>query len=80
MGSLIDIGANVGSISLLLADRVAQALLFEPNPEAAERARENLARNRLDWEVHELALSSYDGVLQFSDLGGYQHDQSSIDR
>jgi hypothetical protein len=55
-GTLIDVGANVGLVTLLLADRVQHALLFEPNPAAAQRARENLALNRLKFEVHELAL------------------------
>jgi len=50
-GTLIDVGANVGLVTLLLADRVQHALLFEPNPIAAQRARENLALNRLNFEV-----------------------------
>ena len=42
-GTLIDVGANLGLVTLLVADRVQHALLFEPNPIAAPRARENLA-------------------------------------
>jgi len=44
--------------------------LFEPNPVAAERARENLALNRLKFEVHELALSDTTGTVDFEDEGG----------
>jgi FkbM family methyltransferase len=42
-GILVDVGANVGSISLLVADHINRAILFEPNPVAAARARENTA-------------------------------------
>ncbi len=69
-GTLLDIGANVGSVTLLLADRMDHALLFEPNPRAAERARVNLRLNHLPFEVHELALSDHCGELEFEDSGG----------
>ena len=69
-GVLLDIGANVGSVSLLLADRIDTAILFEPNPVAAARARENIALNRLSFEVHELAVSDVEGTVEFEDAGG----------
>jgi FkbM family methyltransferase len=69
-GTLIDIGSNVGLVTLLLADKVQQILLFEPNPIAAHRARENLALNRLNFEVHEVALSDKSGTVGFEDEGG----------
>ncbi len=69
-GTLIDVGANVGLVTLLLADQVQHALLFEPNPMAAGRARENLALNRLKFEVHEAALSDRTGTVEFEDEGG----------
>jgi FkbM family methyltransferase len=69
-GTLIDIGANVGSVSLLLADIIQDAILFEPNPLAAARARENLARNHLGFKVYELALSDTDGEICFASQGG----------
>ena len=64
-GTLIDVGANVGSVSLLLADRMEDAILFEPNPVAAARARDNLARNQLGFKVYELALSDTSGEIGF---------------
>jgi len=75
-GTLIDVGANVGSVSLLLADMIQDAILFEPNPVAAARARENLARNQLGFRVHELALSDTTGDIRFEsqdgvDVGGH---------
>lgn len=36
-GVLVDVGANVGSVSLLIADKINRAILFEPNPVAAAR-------------------------------------------
>ena len=64
-GTLIDVGANVGLVSMLLADKIQHALLFEPNPVAAKRARESIALNRLAYQVHELALSDQDGTVEF---------------
>ena len=69
-GTLIDVGANVGLVTLLLADKVQHALLFEPNPLAAARARANLDLNGLRFEVHELALSDTTGTVEFEDEGG----------
>jgi FkbM family methyltransferase len=69
-GVLLDIGANVGLISLLLADKIQHAILFEPNPAAAARARENLALNQLGFEVQELALSDQPGLVEIENAGG----------
>ncbi len=69
-GTLLDIGANVGLISLLLADVIQHAILFEPNPVAAARARENLALNHLSFEVRELALSDLAGIVEVENAGG----------
>ena len=68
-GTLVDIGANVGSVSLLLADKIENAILFEPNAVAAARARQNLARNELDFEVYEFALSDTNGEIRFECRG-----------
>ncbi len=69
-GTLIDIGANVGLISILLADKIQHALLFEPTALAASRARENIVLNQLSFEVHEIALSNQNGTVSFANLGG----------
>ncbi|MFZ0561825.1 MAG: FkbM family methyltransferase [Terriglobales bacterium] len=69
-GTLIDVGANVGSVSLLLADRIEDAILFEPNPVAAARARDNLARNGLGFKIYEFALSDSTGEIRFECHGG----------
>ena len=69
-GTLVDIGANVGMMSLLLADCFAAGWLFEPNPVAAARARENIRLNHLPFEVHEIALSDACGSIEFENRGG----------
>ena len=69
-GALVDVGANVGSVSLQLADQVDQAFLFEPNPIAAGRARENLRLNNLPFEVYEVALTDVCQDLELEDAGG----------
>jgi FkbM family methyltransferase len=69
-GTFLDIGANVGLVSLLLADRIQHAILFEPNPIAAARARENMVLNQLGFEVQELALSDQRGVVELENAGG----------
>jgi len=69
-GTLLDVGANVGLASMLLADKVQHAVLFEPNPAAATRARENIKTNGLQFEVHEVALSDATGNILFEDMGG----------
>jgi len=68
-GTLIDVGANVGSVSLLLADKIENAILFEPNPVAAARARENVAGNQLGFRVYEFALSDTNGEIPFECRG-----------
>lgn len=67
---LLDIGANVGHFSVALSDCIGRAILFEPNPEAARRARENLQLNALGYELRELAISDRKGRLGFTDVGG----------
>lgn len=69
-GTLVDVGANVGLMSMLLADVFEYGLLFEPNPLAAARARENVQLNNLPFQVHEVALSDWVGSVRFEDRGG----------
>jgi len=77
-GMLLDVGANVGSVSILLADKVQHAILFEPNPVAAQRARENMALNRLPFQVHELALSDASGTVRLEDEGGVSSTNRTV--
>ncbi len=68
-GIFIDVGANVGSVTLLVADKIDRAILFEPDRVAVARARENVGINHLPFEVHELAVSDVQGQVEFEDAG-----------
>lgn len=62
----IDVGANVGSLTLVMADKVGpvgRVLAIEPFPIVAARLRENLALNRvMNVQVMEVALASRPGT------------------
>jgi len=77
-GVLIDIGADVGLFTLLLADRIKDAILFEPNGLAVDRARENLELNRLAYEIHATALSERQGEIFLEDRGGVDTENRTI--
>jgi len=52
-GVLIDVGANVGMFTLLVADKIDHAILFEPNPIAATRAEKILPSTGYVYEVQD---------------------------
>jgi len=65
----VDVGANIGSYSILAAGVVgARALSFEPDPDTARHLRRNIEANRLDQRVsiHEIALADSEGELKLS--------------
>jgi len=65
----LDIGANIGSYSVLASGvRGATTLAFEPDPASVEGLRRNIATNGLAGlvTVHALALSDGDGVAAFT--------------
>ena len=68
-GTFVDIGANVGLVTLLVADKIGHALLFEPNPTACKRALENLRMNGLLYEVFPVALSDTIGTVELENSG-----------
>lgn len=68
-GTFVDVGANVGLVTLLVADKIGHAVLFEPNPAAFQRAQENLKLNGLSFEVFPIALSDTTGTVEFEDSG-----------
>jgi SAM-dependent methyltransferase len=47
-GSVLDVGAGVGAVTVLLAKRGYQVTALDPSPVMLQELRDNLARNRLD--------------------------------
>jgi FkbM family methyltransferase len=68
-GTFVDVGANIGLMTLLVSDKIGHALLFEPNAAACARARENLQLNGLSYEVISVALSDKTGTVKFENSG-----------
>jgi FkbM family methyltransferase len=66
-------------VSLLLADKIEHAILFEPNPRAAERAEENIHLNNLKFQVFRQALSDAVGTVEFEDAGGVSSCNRTVD-
>ena len=71
----IDIGANVGMHSVIMANRVGKTgkvVVFEPDPHPMGRLRQNMALNGIDWVTTvEAAISSRTELRKF-----YLHDDS----
>lgn len=61
-----DIGANIGTYTLLAAQTGATVHAFEPGANARQRLRANADLNDLDPTVHEYALSNEDGTATLS--------------
>jgi len=67
----LDIGANVGSYSVLLSDRTKKIYAFEPSPLSNIRCRKNFKLNGIgENNVKNIALSDKVGVSGFTDFGG----------
>jgi FkbM family methyltransferase len=63
----LDIGANIGSYSLLMSD-VAKVIAFEPHPSTAARLKMNFLLNGMDiTSVYEYAIGKEDGSVLFTD-------------
>jgi FkbM family methyltransferase len=66
-----DIGANVGTYTCFAAAELGpgRTVAFEPEPENADRLRENLELNDLDAEIVQIALSDTDGTVDLALTG-----------
>lgn len=68
-GQIIDIGANIGLFSLIIAKRFADRRIHavEPNPATFGALQENLTRNSIfNVACHALAVSHASGMVRFS--------------
>jgi FkbM family methyltransferase len=67
-GPILDVGANLGIFSLLLAKRFPENHIhaFEPNPTTFSAMRTNFVRNRCpNAHAHPLAVAAHDGEVSF---------------
>lgn len=65
----LDIGANIGSYSIMMADRVKEVYAFEPYPLSFERVKMNFLLNGMDEsKVINKALSNVNSKVYFSDM------------
>lgn len=66
-----DVGANIGSFSLLAHDRGALVYAFEGHPETTKRCRDNFKVNGMDpGRAFATAVSDFNGSVSFSDVIG----------
>ena len=67
-GGFLDVGANLGVISLVLAKRFRERWIhaFEPNPTTFSALVSNISRNRVrNVTPHEIAIADIDGTVLF---------------
>ncbi len=65
-GTILDIGANVGTHSLAFAQHFGQVHAFEPNPSLWEHFERNIALNNLhNVQLHKVGLGDSDAELPF---------------
>lgn len=71
-GVVIDIGANIGSFSMLAASWGANVYAIEPEPHNLSALRFNIAYNKMEDKivVCPYAISDYKGVAVIDDNGG----------
>lgn len=71
-GVVLDVGANIGVLTVMLSDLAAggSVVAFEPSAENLRYLRANVA-GRKNVEIVEAAVASHDGHLQFDDNPEY---------
>ena len=64
--TFVDLGAHIGSFTLLASGRFKEVIAVEANPAASEILKKNVEWNELtNVEVHECAVWSHDGEVSF---------------
>jgi FkbM family methyltransferase len=78
--NVVDVGANIGTISLLASDMVSETgkvFSVEANPKTFEYLEGNIAfNNRKNITVYNVALGDKKGEIEFSDM--FEDDQNKI--
>ncbi len=78
--TFVDVGANVGQLSIVAARRVGRqgrVVAIEAHPRTFGFLRDNLALNQLDWvDARNTALGDEEGRISFTDLS--LDDQNAV--
>jgi FkbM family methyltransferase len=56
--TVIDVGANIGMLTIPLAQKAKRVLAFEPQPKMFELLKENIEQNDLDVDLFQLGLGA----------------------
>lgn len=67
-GVIVDVGANLGIVSLMLAKRFSECEVhaFEPNPATFQALSANVSRNgSANIQAHDAAVAAHDGEIDF---------------
>jgi FkbM family methyltransferase len=74
----VDVGANIGQMTSLLATRARKVMAFEPHPILFQRLKENLASWKVtNTSIHELAVSSKAGAGYLSLPDSFQQNEGT---
>ncbi len=78
-GSFLDVGANLGGHTVLLARQFTRTAAFEPNPASFERLSRNLALNGISGSAAQpFGLSDTDADLPFQQVEGSNPGKSGF--
>ncbi len=78
----VDVGANVGIFSALMADKTPRVVMFEPDPGCFKSIEAMAALNRTmaEFELHNLAVSDRKGQLHFLSDGALSTTGRLVDQ
>ena len=78
-GLALDIGANIGSHTVALAQQFKRVIAFEPNPAVLGTLERNVALNRLsNVEIRRIAVGDQPGRAELHDVAGGNRGLASL--
>jgi FkbM family methyltransferase len=69
-GVVVDVGANIGAVTVWAAAHGARVIAVEPQPDNLRLLRQNIADNKVDATVYERAVGTERGEVFISDRHG----------
>jgi FkbM family methyltransferase len=74
----VDVGANMGSYSLLASAAGASVVAFEPHPPTFDRLRQNLSLNSIDADLRCCGVGETSGSLKLTNSQGPMNQISDV--